>query len=62
MEKDKQQAKENYQLALEAINRLLYGNGKRGVSIKEINMVFSRYNIEGKDRVKILNASALKYL
>jgi len=63
MEKsEKEIAKENYEQALEALNRLLYGNGKRGVSIKEVLLLFTKYKISGNDRIKLLKESALKYL
>lgn len=51
-----------YAEALEALNRLLYANGRKGVSIKETDELFVKYKIPKQDWHDVLKRSALKYL
>ena len=52
----------DYEKALEALNRLLYSNGRKGVSIKEMQDVLDEYKVPKNKWQKILQQSALKYL
>jgi hypothetical protein len=52
----------DYEKALEALNRLLYSNGRKGVSIKEMEDVLKEYKVPKNKWEKILKQSALKYL
>jgi len=54
--------KTKYARALEALNRLLYSNGKKGVAIVEMDQLLIDYQVPKKDRYKLLALSALKYL
>lgn len=63
MEKSKySKNSEIYQEVLQALNRLLNGSGRRGVSIKEVNIVFDKYRVPVKERTRLLKDSVLKYL
>lgn len=51
-----------YQKALETLNRLLYSNGRKGVSIKEMEDVLIEYKVPKDKWQEVLKLSALKYL
>lgn len=51
-----------YEQALLALNRLLYSNGRKGVSIKEMEEVLKEYKVPNNKWEEVLIKSALKYL